>query len=110
LKYLEFIKAHVCGLGSSLIRLWDTETGNCIRTFKGHTKFVCSLAFREDGLLASGSGDGLIKIWNSEAGTCLNTLSIYEIDEDVSGLAFDRNNGMLASSSYDRTIRIWNIV
>jgi len=68
------------------------------------------LAFREDGLLASGSGDGLIKIWNSEAGTCLNTLSINEVDEDVSGLAFDWNNGMLASSSYDRTIRIWNIV
>ena len=97
------------GIGSSLIRVWDTVSGNCVKTLKGHTKFVCSLAFRDDGLLASGSADGSIKLWNSETGKCLSTLSIKEGDEDVSSLAFDKNNGMLASSSYDRTIRIWNI-
>jgi len=71
---------------------------------------VCSLAFRDDGLLASGSGDGTVKIWNSDTGLCLNTLTDSEEAEDVSCLEFDKDTGMLASSSYDGIIRVWDQV
>ena len=31
------------------IRLWDAETGHCLRTLKGHTSFATSAAFDPTG-------------------------------------------------------------
>ena len=47
------------------VRLWNAATGNLLRTFKGHTLDVTSVAFNPDGLtLASGSMDGTILLWD----------------------------------------------
>jgi WD40 repeat protein len=50
---------------SETIKLWEVATGREVRTLKGHTWGVNSVAFSLDGkLLASGSADGTIKLWN----------------------------------------------
>jgi WD40 repeat protein len=47
------------------IRLWETVTGEQIRTFDGHQSAVTSLAFSPDGKrLASGSADGTALVWD----------------------------------------------
>jgi len=33
------------GSGDQTVRLWDTATGRALRTLKGHTGVVCSIAF-----------------------------------------------------------------
>jgi len=56
------------------LKLWDIQTGDCLRTFEGHSAAVNSVAVLADGQRAlSASGDGTLKLWDIETGTCLYT-------------------------------------
>ena len=58
------------------IILWDVETGEELRTLKGHDSDVFSISFSPDGqTLASGSNDNKIKLWDVETGKELRTLT-----------------------------------
>ena len=47
------------------MKVWDSHTGKLLRTFRGHTGLVSSLAFTHDGkLLVSGSRDHTVKFWD----------------------------------------------
>jgi WD40 repeat protein len=49
----------------STVKVWDSHTGTLVRSFRGHTGFVTSLAFSPDGRrLYSGSRDGTVKVWD----------------------------------------------
>ena len=40
------------------VKLWDPESGSCVRTLEGHENWVLSVAYRSDGKqLASASAD-----------------------------------------------------
>ena len=45
-------------------KAYTGNTGNLIKTLKGHTSDVLALEMIPDGTLASGSCDGVVKIWN----------------------------------------------
>lgn len=46
-------------------RLWDSVTGDCLKVFTDHTKYVFALSFSPDGtLLASGGGDGALNMYD----------------------------------------------
>merc|ERR1711934_949681 len=59
------------------VRLWDAETGACVRTLEGHGR-VWSVCFSPDGRrLASGNEstvDGTVQLWDAETGACVRTL------------------------------------
>jgi eukaryotic-like serine/threonine-protein kinase len=49
----------------SAVKIWDSHTGRLVRTFRGHTGLVSSLAFTPDGRrLVSGSRDNTVKVWD----------------------------------------------
>lgn len=53
------------------IHLWDVETGELVRDFRGHTDTVRAITFNPDGdgpYLASSSQDGTIRLWYGEKG------------------------------------------
>ena len=63
-----------CG-NDRTVKLWDVQSGECLKTLKGHTGEVWSIAFSPLGsILASGSQDGTVKLWDISTGECLNTL------------------------------------
>ena len=63
------------GSHDATIKLWNANTGECLRTLEGHGSSVRTVAFSPDGApLASGSDDATIKLWNANTGECLRTL------------------------------------
>jgi len=65
----------VRGEGTS-VRVWDLETGMCLRTLEGHSGAVYSVRVTPDGRRAvSGSDDKTLRIWDLQTGECLLVLA-----------------------------------
>jgi WD40 repeat protein len=64
------------GSADNTIKLWNTKSGECLRTLSGHGSRVWSVSFDGDGLLASGSWDNMIKLWNTKTGECVRISNV----------------------------------
>jgi WD40 repeat protein len=77
-----------------------------IRTYKGHTDSVWSVAVTPDGnKIISGSQDGTIKIWNLNSGNLEHTIEAH--NDSVKTVCTDGLR--IISGSRDKTIKIWNL-
>jgi WD40 repeat protein/GTPase SAR1 family protein len=74
------------GAGNGTVRVWDVESGRCVRVLRGHAGNVLGVALSHDGLRAiSGSEDGMMCVWNTETGRCERVLEGHA--DDVWGVA-----------------------
>ncbi|KAI9150737.1 WD40 repeat-like protein [Paramyrothecium foliicola] len=91
----------------NVIKTWKTRTGECIRTFKGHSSKVMTVAFSSDASqLISGSLDRTVKIWDLRRGRCMRTFE--EHDSGVHSVVMSHDLSWLASASGDGDIKIWD--
>ena len=78
---LPFGRNAISASDDNTLKLWNLETGECLRTFKGHTREVKSLAmlprFR---WVISGSEDRTMKLWSVDGAICLAT---WQAEGDV---------------------------
>src|SRR6266567_1157002 len=89
------------------IRLWDTQTGQLIRTLMGHSDLVLSVAWSPKGhILASGAADNTIRFWDTKTGQTLQTLTGHS--NAILSVAWSPDGRSLASGSEDTTIRLWD--
>jgi WD40 repeat protein len=59
----------VSGSEDVTLKIWDTATGNVLRTLSGHDQAVLAAAISPDGrLIASGSADQTVRVWNVVTG------------------------------------------
>jgi WD40 repeat protein len=57
------------------LKIWDSETGELIKTLEGHTQEVHSVSWSYDGeWIASGSQDHTAKVWNVQTGEVVRTI------------------------------------
>jgi WD40 repeat protein len=84
------------------LKVWNLETGKCIKTVKEHTDYVCSLAHYGNKLY-SGGMDRIIKVYNLDTMECEQTLEGHT--QNVSALV--ASSTTLYSGSWDKTIKIW---
>ena len=50
-------------------KLWDSTSGDLLRTFEGHTNYILSVAFSPDGQrIVTGSRDQTAKVWDAATG------------------------------------------
>jgi len=87
------------------IRVWDTNTNECVGCLEGHTQKVRCLHYcTEDDKLYSGGHDGQILVWDVEAGAKVSSLDGQS--GFITSMCIDGD--FLFSSSSDKTVVIWN--
>ena len=71
----------ISGSDDNTVRVWDLESGECLKVLEGHTDFVKSVALTPDGRKAiSGSYDKTVRVWDLESGECLKVLEGHTSD------------------------------
>ncbi|MBU4036680.1 MAG: protein kinase, partial [Proteobacteria bacterium] len=91
------------------LKLWDVETGKCLRTFEGHSKSVNSVSLSSDSRYAfSGSSDNTLKLWEIETGKCLHTFEGHSGIVDSVSLSVDGRYAL--SGSWDKTLKLWRLI
>ena len=96
------------GSDDKTVRLWDVETGRCLRVLEGHTDSVWSVAWSADQRRAlSGSGDKTVRLWDVETGRCLRVLEGHT--DGVMSVAWSADQRRALSGSSDKTVRLWDV-
>jgi F-box/WD-40 domain protein MET30 len=110
---VDFVDGHTTDVSSSpivvsssldnTVKLWDMQTGKCMRTLFGHVQGVWSLSL--DNLrIVSGSHDKTIRIWDIQTGKSLNVLVGHT--SPVTAIAL--SDTKIVSASDDGEIKIWD--
>jgi WD40 repeat protein len=95
------------GSSDYTLKLWDVETGKCLRTF-WHSGTVNSVSFSPDGKFAlSGSEDKTLKLWDVETAKCLRTFEGHR--DVVTSACFSPDGRYALSGSSDKTLKLWDV-
>jgi WD40 repeat protein/tRNA A-37 threonylcarbamoyl transferase component Bud32 len=93
------------------IKLWDTTTGQAIRTLVSN-QYVLAVAFHPSGaqLASAGSnqtpGDRRVTVWDAGTGQVIRTFQQVHT-KAIDQLAYSPDGKTLASTSRDGTVKLW---
>jgi len=103
------------GSRDSTIKLWDSQTGQLIKTLAGQRNFITSVAFSPDGLsIVCGvewlEGEstirGEIRIWDIRQGEVRQRLVGHQ--GAVLSVSYSPDGKMIASGSSDKKVILWD--
>jgi WD40 repeat protein/predicted Ser/Thr protein kinase len=87
--------------------LLDAQTHETVAHFRGHEKYVQSVAFSPDSSrLASCSWDHKVRLWQVDSGACQ---VLHGHTGEVFGAAFHPDGTRLATAGRDRAIWLWDL-
>ena len=96
------------GSDDKTVRVWEVESGECVRVLEGHSASVGSVAWSGDGRQAlSGSGDKTVRVWEVESGECVRVLEGHS--DGVLSVAWSGDGRQALSGSDDKTVRVWEV-
>jgi serine/threonine protein kinase len=101
-------KRLLCAGPDKALHLYDLATGKEIRSFKGHTDWVATVAISPDGKRAlSGSSDTTVRVWDLETGKELKKIAAHTTPSRAL-LAPDGKHFLTYSQNVDRKLRLWD--
>jgi WD40 repeat protein len=97
--------------GSSVIHLWDGQTGKEVAVLSGRTAGVGGeITFSPDGSrLVSGSiyPENTARLWDADTGRLLFVLPGHK--NEITAVAFSPDSKRVVTSSSDQTARLWDV-
>jgi len=63
----------IVSTAGSVIKTWNTSTGECLHTLTSHTKRICTLITLSEVIFATGSEDKTIRVWGERG--CIETIN-----------------------------------
>lgn len=96
--------------GDHKLQLFDTNTGSCLRIFKGNTKAIFSVAISPNGgqfALTGNMDDFMVRLWDVATGNCLRIFAGHKYAVDA--IAFSPDGSLALSGSDDDTLRLWDL-
>lgn len=92
------------GGDDKIIKLWEVETGKCLKIFQGHSKPVLALLFTPDRQhLLSASADQTIKQWELASGRVIQT---FDGHRDLTAMACSADGRYVAAAN---PIQLWDM-
>jgi WD40 repeat protein len=89
------------------VRIWDIETGRCLRTMEGHNSIVNSVAFSADARWVLSGGWRQVRLWDVATGACLRTFEGHT--KEVCAVSLSTDGRLALSGSDDNTLRLWDV-
>ena len=103
----------VSGSDDKTLRVWDLDTGQCIRTLEGHTGKVGAVSITPDGRIAvSGSFDHTVRVWDLHTGHCIGVLEGHTNCVRAVCITPDGRRAVSGSGCYEgknSRVRVWDI-
>ena len=91
------------------VKIWDASNGSLLRTLKGHSGDLISLAFTPDSRrVITASADGTVRVWNADTGKELKRLKRSDQIPSAIPSADSRHIYVQWGSDADRRDVIWN--
>ena len=97
----------VSGGDDTTLRVWDSETGLCIKTMEGHFSPIRALSLTPEGRRAVSVGYSGLRVWDIETGRCIRNLEQHS--SVVCAVSVTSDGNRATSASWDETFRVWDL-
>jgi hypothetical protein len=95
------------GAQDATIRLYDAQSGNEVRVYKGHVGSLYTIAFSPDSqYIASGGVDKIVRVWNTQTGAEIFQLKANT--EAIRSVAFSPDGKSILVGTEDFILRLWD--
>lgn len=91
------------------VRLWDLETGQCLKTLEGVGRVKALVATLDGCQVVSRNSENIVHLWNSETGERLRTLEGHSCSLNVRAVAITPDGRRAILGSYDNSVRLWDL-
>lgn len=98
----------VTGSDDYLVKIWDIERAQLVKTCKGHKGEIAIIQISPDNsLIASACTKGCIRLWRLRDGVCIKVM--FHGTESINYIMFDQTNCSLASVGDDGKCMVWDL-